>query len=134
MQFDAASKMLSMYSIHPRVRTYTHTESGYVTLRSHAEFSFKGEPNIQVSDLVSLDQLELDFSQSNPFSFILLYCINVLFSSLRKGKENQEIIHSQFSISIVFHVNVFFQAHGCSLCYGAACNNSSEKIALKLVY
>lgn len=35
-----------------------------------------------------LDHLELVFSQSGPFLFVLLYCINVIFSSIRKrGKK-----------------------------------------------
>lgn len=42
LQFDAASKMLTMCPLpcaRVHLHTHTDTESGYVTLRSNAEFS-----------------------------------------------------------------------------------------------
>lgn len=56
-----------------------------------------------MSKLVVLEQLEIGFSVWPICSHILHY-----YSLFCRKKEHQQIINSQFSISIVFHVNGFF--------------------------
>lgn len=118
----------------PRAHAHVHTLR-VVKAHSKVMLNVPFRPSRQVSSKsVVLEQLEISFSVC-PFSI----CSHVLheysvFCSKKEGEEKQQIINSWFSISIVFHVNGFSQAQGCALHYGAACNNSSEQLAVTLQY